>query len=77
MFALTQYTPSSLTKIAGDTTRPKATRVLAKAAERLAVWTVRSRSRAVLKHLTSDQLADLGLSRAEAQEEAAKWFWKS
>ncbi len=41
------------------------------------VWRVRSRSRAALRRLTSEQLADVGISSAMAYREGAKWFWQA
>ena len=41
------------------------------------VWRMRARSRADLKHLNSDQLNDIGISRSEAIYEASKPFWRA
>ena len=38
-------------------------------------WSERRRSRIALKHLDDHLLRDIGLSRAEADEEARRPFW--
>ena len=35
----------------------------------------RSKQRSDLSELTDDQLADIGVTRREAEREAGKWFW--
>lgn len=45
-------------------------------AERLADWEDRRRQRHCLATLDGRMLADAGISRSEAAEEAAKPFWK-
>lgn len=44
--------------------------------ERLMVWQRNSRSRRELLSLNAYQLKDIGLTRADALQEAAKPFWK-
>lgn len=39
-------------------------------------WHQRARQRRALARLTDRQLADVGLTRAEAEREAAKLFWR-
>jgi len=39
-------------------------------------WRVRSRGRRALLGLDDHELADIGIGRSEATEEAAKPFWK-
>ncbi len=41
------------------------------------IWRMRSRSRAVLRDLTPEQLTDVGISSTAAQREGAKWFWQA
>ncbi len=68
---------------AHPTTRPAALRQTRGAfsaphrtlARRLTGWIVLSRSRRQLAALTDAQLADIGLSRAQAQAEAARPVW--
>jgi len=40
-------------------------------------WLRRSRSRAVLARLTDRELRDVGLTRAEAERESGKPFWRA
>ncbi|WP_298433305.1 DUF1127 domain-containing protein [uncultured Jannaschia sp.] len=47
------------------------------AATVVATWEIRARSRAVLKDLTGAQLADIGVTAADARHEAAKPFWRA
>ncbi|MBM2576759.1 hypothetical protein JQC91_10630 [Jannaschia sp. Os4] len=41
----------------------------------LSVWAVRARTRAHLREVAPDRLADLGLDARQAEAEAAKPFW--
>lgn len=41
------------------------------------LWLFRHRSRAELRALSAGQLEDIGLTRAQADAEAAKPFWKA
>lgn len=50
---------------------------LAAVSERLATWRRRAREREILVHLTSRDLADIGITRVEAEVEAAKPFWRA
>ena len=54
-------------------------RPLAKAVLDAGAWAAQCRARAVerqaLAQLTDWQLQDVGISRAEADGEAGKWFW--
>jgi uncharacterized protein YjiS (DUF1127 family) len=43
----------------------------------LRVWGFRLRTRAALRDLEAARLADLGLSAAEARQEADKPFWRA
>ena len=76
MLTLTQYDPSNLAKLGQVNTLPIASRVALKAAYVTFVWSERSRTRAQLKHLSPEQLADLGLTSAQAAYESEKWFWR-
>jgi len=40
------------------------------------LWWRRAHTRRSLKHLDTDQLADIGVTRTQAVQEAAKPFWK-
>jgi uncharacterized protein YjiS (DUF1127 family) len=42
----------------------------------LADWHHRSRSRRRLSTFNDRLLADIGISRSQAEAEAAKWFWQ-
>ena len=42
----------------------------------LRLWTRNYTTRKTLRRLTSDQLADIGLTQYEARMEARKWFWQ-
>ncbi|UWQ89455.1 DUF1127 domain-containing protein [Aliisedimentitalea scapharcae] len=39
-------------------------------------WTLRQRTRKHLRHLTPEQLQDIGLTRAEAHYQATLPFWR-
>jgi uncharacterized protein YjiS (DUF1127 family) len=43
----------------------------------MAVWRRNHLTRAHLKNLSPEQLADIGLSRAQARRQAQKPFWQS
>lgn len=43
---------------------------------RLAAWTERAQARSELRRLSDRSLADIGLSRAQVEREAAKPFWR-
>lgn len=45
-------------------------------ADLLYLWQRRLRERDVLLHMTTAQLKDIGLSRADALQEAEKPFWR-
>ncbi len=47
-----------------------------RAVETLARWTARARQRRGLRELPDALLRDLGLSREQAETEAAKPFWR-
>lgn len=40
------------------------------------LWAQKSKQRRALSRLTDRQLSDLGISRSDANKEAAKVFWK-
>lgn len=40
-------------------------------------WTMRRRTRATLRDLTDAQLADIGLTRAQALSESSRVFWRA
>jgi uncharacterized protein YjiS (DUF1127 family) len=42
---------------------------------RAAQWLARAAERRALAQLSDSQLQDMGISRAEADAEAGKWFW--
>ena len=45
-------------------------------ADRLMRLVDRANQRDDLSDLTDEQLADIGVTRSEAQREAGKWFWE-
>ena len=45
--------------------------------DRLAEWQLLARQRRELRQLTDRELKDIGLSRVDAEREAAKPFWRS
>jgi uncharacterized protein YjiS (DUF1127 family) len=57
--------------------RPFNGNVLSRLARRFEVWSERRRSRAVLARLTDRELADIGISRGQADFEASRPFWES
>lgn len=50
---------------------------LAAVSERFAIWRRRVRERETLAHLTGRDLADIGITRVEAEVEIAKPFWRA
>ena len=76
MLTLPPYQPSSLTKMRQVNSLPLIWRAALEAAYVSFVWSERRRTRAQLKHLSSDQLADLGVTPSQAQTECEKWFWR-
>ncbi|MGH6899984.1 MAG: DUF1127 domain-containing protein, partial [Geminicoccaceae bacterium] len=52
-------------------------RALARVAEALVAWHERARQRSALTELSDYMLCDIGISRAEAIDEAEKPFWRS
>lgn len=58
---------------------PRRARLLAPASalfDRLWQWCERSRQRRALLRLDSRMLKDIGISRCDAEQEAAKWFYQ-
>ncbi len=51
------------------------TRSLRALARLFRLWRVRIRSRQLLADLNEHMLRDIGLTRAEVEREARKWFW--
>lgn len=47
------------------------------AANALATWEMRARTRAALKAMPPERLPDIGVTTAEALREAAKPFWRA
>ncbi len=39
-------------------------------------WEVRHRTRKQLRSISDEQLADIGIDRAQAVAEASRWFWQ-
>ena len=56
-------------------TRHKIGRSVAGVAATLQLWRQKTRQRRVLRDLVEDQLADIGITRWDAEREARKWFW--
>lgn len=67
-------TPETLMRMAIGTTSPRAASPDWTGLIRL--WQFRTRSRAALRGLPPEQLADTGISAARARREARKWFWQ-
>ncbi len=55
---------------------PSVARLLILFTDVLTLWAHRARTRELLRKAGPDVLADIGLSHAEAANEAAKWFWQ-
>lgn len=47
------------------------------AAETLALWAMRARTRAALRAMPADRLPDIGMTPAQARDEAGKPFWRA
>lgn len=58
-------------------TFPSPDRHVAHAREILAYWIERSRTRRSLRGVDDRVLEDVGLSREQAESEAAKFFWQT
>lgn len=56
--------------------RERALAAVIAAFDRIAEWQHRARQRADLARLDARELKDIGISRAQAEAEAAKPFWK-
>lgn len=63
------------TRVAPYATRPA--RPLAELLKLMRRWVEVSRQRSVLAAMTEDQLRDIGITRADADAEAARPFWDS
>ena len=77
MATLTQPLALDLNALSARTTLAPAARVAVKVAFVLMSWDEAYRSRQALKHLTSDQLYDIGLTRAQTHRESRRAFWRS
>jgi len=56
--------------------RHKIRRSVAGVAATLQLWREKSRQRRALRDLDEHQLADVGITRWDAEREARKWFWR-
>lgn len=56
--------------------RHKNRRSVAGVAATLQLWREKSRQRRALRDLDEHQLADVGITRWDAEREARKWFWR-
>lgn len=56
--------------------RAAALKAVIAAFDQIAAWQARARQRAELARLDARELKDIGISRAQAEAEAAKPFWK-
>ena len=65
-------TPRGATPNAGPTTTGLLVRIL----DRLLLWQERASQRQALSSLGDRMLRDIGVSRAEAEREAGKPFWR-
>ncbi len=74
-------TATTCTNVVAFKTAPAAPRrhrgLLAKVLNKLRLWKTRLDGRRELRALDDHMLADIGLTRAEADYEAAKPFWKA
>ena len=77
MATLTQPLALDLNALSTRTTVAPAVRMTVKLAFVLMAWDEAYRSRRALKHLTADQLRDIGLTRAQTDAEARRGFWLS
>jgi len=76
MYMPTHTDQIALAQLARRDTLPLGSRVAVRVAYAIAVWTTRHRTRLALRHLSTAQLDDLGLTATEARNEAAKPFWR-
>lgn len=67
---------SSITFLTNQPTLPVLAQVAVTFAVLMTKWSVRQRSRKQLRHLTPEQLQDIGLSREDAHYEATLPFWR-
>lgn len=65
--------PAAATSVAP---KAMATRALRRCIEAISVWMWKRESRHILRHLTDDELSDVGITRSEAMAEVSKsFFW--
>lgn len=69
--------PTALERLVARPTLPVSAKVAVYFADLLAHWAERSASRRTLQHLPDEVLEDVGLTRAQAADEAAKPFWRA
>ena len=60
---------------ANSPTLPPLARGLARLAALSALWSERARTRRALRDLPDHRLADIGISRTDAERESLKRFW--
>ena len=70
-----QATVNTIYQDSYQTTQPASR--WAKAQETMLLWYARARQRRQLARLSSEHLWDIGLTSAQAQQEAAKPFWRA
>jgi uncharacterized protein YjiS (DUF1127 family) len=68
-------TDPTLTYLAQARSVPQASIIAVRLAVLFAKWVERKRTRAALSQLTPHQLQDVGLTPAQARQEAFKPFW--
>lgn len=59
----------------GRTRQASVTQVMARAVDTLLMWQDRARQRYRLRQFDDRMLSDIGLSRADVDQESAKPFW--
>lgn len=76
MYLPTSADQSALAQLSRAGTLPLASQVAVRLAYLIAVWTTRHRTRRALRHLSVEQLRDIGLDRGTADLEMTKRFWR-
>ena len=77
MATLTQPLSLDLNALSARTTVAPAVRAAVKLAFVMMTWDEAYRSRRALKHLSDEQLRDIGLTRRQTDAEARRGFWQA
>ena len=67
---------STLAQLSRAGTLPLASQVAVRVAYLIAIWSTRHRPRRVLRHMSMEQLRDIGLDPSSADIESQKGFWR-